>query len=126
MDSKTRKELYKIQDFLDDIESHKHLYEDTENCSIDGDNGPVTKSLIRYNLRPLDSLLQLWNELDDSQKENRALPSKNHLYKDRRFAEEYKEVQKRIENSMDFLEEVYDLEKPLGRLKIENRYRMYP
>ncbi len=126
MDPKTREELYEIKSILDDIESHKELYENTENYSIDGDKGPVTCSLIKYNLGPLDDLLRLWNNLGDSHRENRVPPSENRLYKDRYFAEEYKQVQKRIENSKNFLEEIYSLEKPLDRLKVENRYRMYP
>lgn len=127
MEYSDKKEFYELQNFVDTIEAQKELYEETEQDSwtIDledsEDHGPVNEETVQYVLGPLDSFLELWNNVDDTikelEKEYRQEPDKRP-----RLAEEYRELKERIFDNSDFLEEVYDLERALGWKKQEARY----
>lgn len=113
LDSKDRREFYEFESLVEDIEEQAELYERTDDYRIDGDPGPVTLELAEYVLAPGEQFLEMWNSVHDSVKDE---------CERRSIEKRYRELQDTLFENQDFIEAVYDLQKPLGRAKIEAGY----
>ncbi len=114
MDRDTRYTVYDMEEFLSSVERQWELYEKTEDSSIEGDLGPVTKPLARYNLEPLDHFLESWGELHESYKEE-AREHRNDLENGKPdLVEEYRALEERIKDDQEAIEELYELDNLFG------------
>lgn len=113
MDAGERKMMRELDEIVERIAEQAELYDRTENWSIDGEEGPVDLDLARYVLPDSDYFLELWSEVHEAAKNDSGLPVSDRSYQ---------ELDERIRNHRDFIEDVYNLEKPLGRAKVEAQY----
>lgn len=113
LDFQDRKEFYEFKDIVEEIEYQAELHDESEDWSVEGRaEAPVSTDLARYLLEPQSYFMNLWNSVDEKMKncERRSMRS------------EYRELERTLLENRSFLEEVYDLQKPLGRAKVEARY----
>lgn len=113
LDHQDRLEFYEFKGIVEDIEAQADLYEETDDWKLDREEGPVSTDIARYVLEQRDHFFKLWNQVHESVKnecERQELESK------------YRDLQDTIFEHQDFLEDVYQLQKPLGRAKVEARY----
>lgn len=117
-----------IDDYLDELDSlvetvevQRKLYQktDQERSHIEGPEGPVNEEIARYNIGSLDSFMKVWNKAYDAAMEIIRQKDVDRIDKDLR---RYRKIERKIFENRDFLEDIYDLNKPLSKTKVEARY----
>lgn len=120
LDYQDRKTFYRLEGLVEDMEMQAELLDDTEDWSIEErPQGPVNEDIAEYVLQPLEHFLELWNEVDDLITDQRH---ENSPLETSPMARMYSDLEERIYDMEGFIESVYDLEKSLGRAKVEARY----
>lgn len=114
LDYQDREDFHEFKRIVEKIDAQAELYDETEDWSLkERDEGPVSMDIIRYVLEPQEYFLKLWNRTHDSIKDD---------CEKRSTLKQYRELQDTLYERQDFVENVYQLQKPLGKAKVEARY----
>lgn len=116
-------EIAELETLVENIESLKQEYQNTENWSTENSDAPINLEYARYVLGSKERVFQTWNRAHEvyrkvSKKHWKNLGEMPELMRD------YRQFRSDLEENTKFLEELYDLEqdKSLQRQRIESDY----
>lgn len=119
--------LSELEHIMETVEIQRDLYHltDQDRWHLEGvegpedQKGPVDEEIAKYNIGSLDYFMERWNKADDAAKDIMRQTDVEEIDKNLR---RYRKIERKISENSEFLEDLYDLDKPLGKIKVEARY----